>query len=133
MNYKHLLFIIFSLLTIFFVLWNSKSKLVEPLENQGSSQSNCCENNPAFLAMKNASEISILKDQVKEINDLKKKIGTLETETQTNTKYIDELQKEFLDEGQTMADSMDTGDETDVQPELSETFFSPQEQGMPEE
>ncbi len=40
MNYKHLLFIIFSLVIILFVLCNSKPKLTEPLENQEQTSQN---------------------------------------------------------------------------------------------
>ena len=132
MNYKHLLFFVFSLVIIFFVLWNSKPKLTEPLENQNvnsqNNNTNCCGNDPLFLAIKNAGEISILKDQVNEINNLKQKITKLETDTQTNSKYIEELQKQFMYEASSLQTAMETPVRNEVQPEISETSLSPQEQ-----
>ena len=131
MNYNHILFIIFSLVVVIFLLWNSTPRLIENLDNQsqdGNSKSNCCGNDPLFLAMKNSSEISILKDQVKEINDLKQKVNVLETNTQNNTKYIEDLQQQYLNEATDVQSAMDTPDEMEVQPEISETSLSPQEQ-----
>lgn len=151
MNYKHLLFIIFSLIIIIIVLWNYKSKLTEPLVLQRrvtsfpprqnasprrravkiiENNTNCCGNDPLFLAIKNSGEISILKEQVNEINNLKQKIGTLETETQNNSNYIEELQKQFMEEASSIQTAMETPDENEsqVQPEMNETSLTPQEQ-----
>lgn len=130
MNYKHLLFIIFSLVIVLFVLWNSKPKLTEPLENlDDKSKNTCCGNDPLFLAIKNSGEISVLKEQVNEINNLKQKISTLEMETKTNTKYLEDLQKQYAEEATAVQTSMESPDENEVQSEMSETTFSPQEEG----
>ena len=138
MNYKHLIFIIFSLVIIFFVLWNSKSKLIEPLENQtepnvNSSKNSCCGNDPLFLAIKNAGEISLLKDQVKEIGVLKQKLSTLELESQNNAKVAQDIQQEFSGDV-TAFQTPDINESSEInqtsetfQPEISETIFSPQE------
>lgn len=117
MNYNHLLFGLFSLIVIVYVMWQSTSKtrLVEPLENQ--TESNSCGKDPLFLAMKNASEISILKEQVKQIEELKQKLNVVETNTNNNTKYIDVVQQQLSSEAtdiQTAMESPDEFDETEI-------------------
>jgi TolA-binding protein len=117
MNYNHLLFGIFSLIIIVYLGWqsNSKTPLVEPLENK--TDNNTCSKDPLFLAMKNASEISILKDQVKQIEELKQKINVIETNTNNNTKYIDVVQQQYSNEAndiQTATESPDELDETQL-------------------
>jgi len=113
MNYNHLLFGIFSLIVIVCVIWQSTSKtrLVEPLENQNSN--NTCDKDPLFLAMKNASEISILKDQVKQIEELKQKINVIETNTNNNTEYIDVIQQQYSNEANDIQTAMESPDELD--------------------
>lgn len=142
MNYKHLIFIIFSIAIIIFVFWSSKSKFIEPLENQTESQenvsqNNCCGNDPLFLAIKNASEIAVLKDQVKEISILKQQLNTLQSESEDNKKVADEIQQQFSSDANALQSSMETPEnedmnesgETEVQPEMSETMLSPEESG----
>lgn len=133
MNYKHLLFIIFSLVIIFYVLWNSKSKIIEPHENQMEYKvqgNNCCGNDPLFLAIKNAGEIALLKDQVKEIGILKQKISSLEIESQNNTKMADEIKQEYSSDANAFQstlenpesdeqDELNTSNTTNFQPEMS--------------
>lgn len=131
MDYKHIVFIIFSLVIILFVFinFNSKSKsvLIENLENQSQSQSNCCGNDPLFLAMKNASDIAILKDQVKEIGELKQKINVVETNTQNNTKNIEDLLQQYANEASDVQNALTTEDEDNIETEPSD-MLSTQEQ-----
>lgn len=114
MNYNDILFGIFSLLIIVFIIWNSTSKarlrLVEPLENQRDN--NTCKD-PLFLAMKNASEISILKEQVKQIEELKQKLNVVETSSNNNTKYIDAIQQQYSNEANDIQSAMESPDELD--------------------
>ena len=101
MNINHKIFIIFSLI-IFFIVWYSKSKsksnLKENMENQ-SGQNSGCENAPLFLAMKNSSEISELKKEVKNISQL-----------------VDQLQTQNMNEATDIITSM-TDSEEGVSPE----------------
>ena len=105
MNINHKIFIIFSLV-IFFIVWYSKSKskskskynLKENMENQ-SGQNAGCENAPLFLAMKNSSEISELKKEVKNISQL-----------------VDQLQTQNMNEATDIITSM-TASEEGVSPE----------------
>jgi hypothetical protein len=110
MNINHKIFIIFSLV-IFFIVWYSKSKykyksksnLKENMENQSGQnaggQNSGCENAPLFLAMKNSSEISELKKEVKNISQL-----------------VDQLQTQNMNEATDIITSM-TGSEEGVSPE----------------
>jgi hypothetical protein len=121
MDYKHIVFILFSLaiILLLFINFNSKSKsvLIENLENQTQTQSNCCGNDPLFLAMKNASDIVILKDQVKEIGELKQKLNVIETNTQNNTKYIEDLQQQYANEASNVQNSLTTSEEDNAESE----------------
>lgn len=112
MNYNHLLFGIFSLIVIVYVIRQSTSKtrIVEPLENQ--TDNNTCKD-PLFLAMKNAGEISILKEQVKQIEELKQKLNVVETNSNNNTKYIDVIQQQYSNEANDIQTAMESPDELD--------------------
>jgi len=128
MNHKHKLFLFFSLVVIFFVLWwYPKSKHIyrikprhnyienmENMENQGEA---CCNNNPLFLAMKNSADISVLKEQVKELSQLREKVKVLETNNETNTKYLDTLQQEDVDVAKNIQDEMEETNERENNPE----------------
>jgi biopolymer transport protein ExbD len=108
MNNKHKLFIVFSLVIIFTVLWFSKSKTIENMENQEEQPSpTCCENNPLFLAMKNSADISVLKEQIKDITSLKEKVKTIETDVKYNTTYIEASQKEDTEAAQAIETQLD--------------------------
>jgi len=132
MDYKHIVFTGFSILIILFVFINFKSKsktiLIENLENQTQPQSNCCGNDPLFLAMKNASDIAILKDQVKEIGELKQKLNVVETNSQNNTKYIEDLQQQYANEASQVQTALTTPDEDNAESELNDNSLSMQEQ-----
>lgn len=115
MIYKHKLFLIFSFI-LFFVLMYTKYKYIENMDNMdnintssdGTSSTNNMSNleqydpsqqvnnNPLFLAMKNAADISILKDQVKELSQIKERVSTLETNVKNNTTFIQDSQTEDI-------------------------------------
>lgn len=126
MNHKHKLFLFFSLSVIFFVLWYPKSKskyqyrnkpihkYIENMDNMQKGET-CCDNNPLFLAMKNSADISILKDQVKELSQLREKVRTLETDNENNTKYLNNLQQEDADTGKIIKDQLEEGDEEEIE------------------
>jgi len=132
MDYKHIVFIVFSLVIILFVFinFNSKSVLIENLENQAQTQNNCNEKDPLFLAMKNASDIAILKDQVKEIGELKQKLNVVETNTQNNTKNIEDLLQQYANEASDVQNALTTTDENEDNTEFDEPndMLSTQEQ-----
>lgn len=132
MDYKHIVFIVFSLIIILFVFinFNSKSVLIENLENQAQTQNNCNEKDPLFLAMKNASDIAILKDQVKEIGELKQKLNVVETNTQNNTKNIEDLLQQYANEASDVQNALTTTDENEDNTEFDEPndMLSTQEQ-----
>lgn len=133
MNHKHKLFLFFSLAVIFFVLWYPKSKdqyinkprhkYIENMDNIQKSEA-CCDNNPLFLAMKNSADISILKEQVKELSQLREKVRTLQTDNENNTKYLNNLQQEDVDTGKVIENQLEEGDEKEQIEDMSTNINS---------
>ena len=109
MNNKDKIFIIFSLVFAFSLLWypKYKSNTIYHIENMTNKEKTCCDNNPLLLAMKNSADISVLKDQVKELIQLKEKVRVLEDETKNNTKYLDAVQQEDADVGKSIQNQME--------------------------
>ncbi len=113
-NHKLFVFILFSLAFILLLIWYPKSKsntrnhYIENMTNK--NQTTCCDNNPLLLAMKNSTDISILKEQVNDLVKLKEQVRVLEDETKNNSKYLNTLQQDDADVAKSIQSQMEDDD-----------------------
>lgn len=76
---------------------NYKPTLIEGASNQYDDYDEMQED-PLFLATKNASNIEWLKSQIDYINDLKKQIDDMKNTVDLNSQNIDNIQQEVADD-----------------------------------